>query len=117
MSALVEFYSKPDPAMHIHRHHFQPQPNVDCQMVNFRLKRFQERPKVPSEQAFLHLLRVAFSSRRKTLHNNLKAVFPAKKVLSALEALDLKLTVRPQDLHAEDFAAILRILSDRSAEK
>lgn len=111
MSAFVEFYSTPERSLYISRKNFEPQPHVDCQMVNFRLKREAERFPVPSEKAFNHILTVSFSSRRKTLHNNLRAIFPADEVIKALDQLKLPKQVRPQQLNAEHFASISRILS------
>ena len=89
MSVAVEFYS-----------------TAGC----VTLKPPAERLPVASEKAFLKFVNVCFSSRRKTLRNNLRAVFSPEAVDGALGKVGLKETVRPQELSAIDFAALSREL-------
>ena len=110
MSVLVEFYSKATASMQIGRTSFEPQPNVDCQMVRFELRKPEDRLEVPSEQALMRIVNICFGSRRKTLRNNLKAVFPLDAILPAMQAARLGDNVRPQELTVSDFAALARTL-------
>lgn len=110
MSVLVDFYSTATASMQIGRASFEPQPNVDCQMVRFELRRPEDRLEVPSEQALLRIVNICFGSRRKTLRNNLKAVFPLDHVITAMQAARLGENVRPQELMVQDFAALARTL-------
>ncbi len=110
MSVLVNYYSKASASMRIGRASFEPQPNVDCQMVRFTLSAPGDRLNVPSEQALLRVVNICFGSRRKTLRNNLKAVFPLDAVMSAMQVADLGDNVRPQELTVQDFAALARTL-------
>ena len=106
MSAVVEFYSSAIGCMQIDRTNFNPQPLVDCQMVRFKLKGSRERLQVPSEQGLMKIVNVSFGSRRKTLKNNLKAVYPLQTVVGAMKSSGLGETVRPQELSIEEFAAL-----------
>jgi 16S rRNA (adenine1518-N6/adenine1519-N6)-dimethyltransferase len=106
MSVLVEFYSAAESVMLIGRECFEPQPRVDCSMVRFKLKPPCERLSVTSEKVFLGFVQVCFSSRRKTLRNNLRAVYSQAMIASALEKTGLQENVRPQELTAADFVAL-----------
>lgn len=110
MSAVVEFYSFATTSLRIDRTCFNPQPNVDCQMTRFRLKSPMERLEVPSEQGLMKMINVSFGSRRKTLKNNLKAVYPLQTVTAAMENAGLSDTVRPQELSIEKYAALAKWL-------
>lgn len=106
MSVLVEFYSAAEAVTLIGRECFEPQPRVDCCMVRFKLKPPGERLPVTSEKAFLKFVNVCFSSRRKTLRNNLRAVFSQEAVEGALLKVGLQENVRPQELSAADFVGL-----------
>lgn len=110
MSVLVDFYSTAVMGMKIDRSSFHPPPHVDCAMVLFRLKQAQERPLVPSEEQFLRFVDTCFSSRRKTVRNNLKQAYDSAAVEAAVGALGLAWNVRPQELHVDKFAALCREL-------
>lgn len=110
MSVVVDYYSQAQASLQIGRQSFEPQPNVDCQMVRFMLRAPKERLSVPSEQGFLRLVNICFGSRRKTLRNNLKSVFPQEAVDNAISQLRLSDTIRPQELTVDDFAALATIL-------
>ena len=110
MSVVVDFYSQATGSLHIGRQSFEPPPNVDCQMVRFVLRHPDKRLAVPSEQSLLRLVNICFGSRRKTLKNNLKAVFPQANISSAIQELQLPENIRPQELTVDNFAALARIL-------
>ena len=107
MSVLISFYAISRLVLRVDRRAFSPAPRVDSAVVIYDLKDAAHRLPVPSEKEFGRLLRVAFSSRRKLLRNNLCAVYNPTFVDAALEALDMTST-RPQSVSAEGYAALCR---------
>jgi 16S rRNA (adenine1518-N6/adenine1519-N6)-dimethyltransferase len=85
---------------------FYPSPNVDSAVV--RIDIVEERLKVSDKQLYKKVVQAAFSSRRKTLENNLVNIFKlsreqAKVVISAC-GIDEK--ARGETLSPQDFAAL-----------
>ncbi|MDR2717094.1 MAG: 16S rRNA (adenine(1518)-N(6)/adenine(1519)-N(6))-dimethyltransferase RsmA [Treponema sp.] len=94
---------------------FYPRPNVDSQAVLLELREdaAHKRP-----ACFYPLVRRLFSSRRKTIKNNLTGFFspergaPAAMALEALEKSALDGNKRAEDLTLEDFAALAKTIED-----
>jgi 16S rRNA (adenine1518-N6/adenine1519-N6)-dimethyltransferase len=90
----------------VNREMFYPSPNVDSAVV--RIDIVEERLKVSDKQLYKKVVQAAFSSRRKTLENNLVNIFKlsreqAKVVISAC-GIDEK--ARGETLSPQDFAAL-----------
>lgn len=86
---------------------FIPPPRVDSLVLKLS-PREQPRGEVPDEVAFRELVRTAFSQRRKTLANTLKALAPREVVLGWCEASSVDPGRRPETLEIEEFAALAR---------
>jgi 16S rRNA (adenine1518-N6/adenine1519-N6)-dimethyltransferase len=87
---------------------FYPRPNVDSQAVLLELK--EDAASLIRPACFYPLLRRLFSSRRKTIKNNLTGFVPA--AAEALEKSALDGGKRAEDLALEDFQALAQIIED-----
>jgi len=103
------------PLMIIKSASFYPRPNVDSQAVLLELSEDAARI-LPA--CFYPLVRRLFSSRRKTIKNNLSGFFntgqgaPAAMALEALERNALDGNKRAEDLTLEEFAALAKTIED-----
>jgi len=97
--------------LHIPRAVFLPVPNVDSVMV-----RLERRADAPSPDGFARIATVidaAFSQRRKTLRNTLRALGPAATIAAAAEAAGIDLSARAEELAPEAFVRLADALVDR----
>jgi len=103
------------PLMIIKSASFYPRPNVDSQAVLLELREDAARI-LPA--CFYPLVRRLFSSRRKTIKNNLTGFLnsgqgaPAAMALEALEKSALDGNKRAEDLTLEEFAALAKTIED-----
>jgi 16S rRNA (adenine1518-N6/adenine1519-N6)-dimethyltransferase len=84
---------------------FWPKPNVTSTVVTLTPR---PEPVAAGDRAgFCRFVRAAFSSRRKTLKNNLRAIgHPEDSVVAALETLGIRVDVRAEALRPEELAAV-----------
>jgi len=100
------------PLMVIKSASFYPRPNVDSQAVLLEPRENAARI-LPA--CFYPLVRRLFSSRRKTIKNNLSGFFNAGQGAMALEALEksaLDGNKRAEDLTLEEFTALAKTIED-----
>jgi len=100
------------PLMIIKSASFYPRPNVDSQAVLLDLREDAARI-LPA--CFYPLVRRLFSSRRKTIKNNLAGFFNSGQGATALEALEksaLDGNKRAEDLTLEEFTALAKTIED-----
>jgi len=102
------------PLMLIKSASFYPRPNVDSQGVLLELREGPSR-----SPCFYPLVRQLFSSRRKTIRNNLTAFLarrgkasPADLVAVLLEKSALDGGLRAENLHIDDFSALAKAAED-----
>ena len=104
------------PLMIIKSASFYPRPNVDSQAVLLELREDAAARNLPA--CFYPLVRRLFSSRRKTIKNNLTGFFSAGQgtqtamALEALEKSALDGNKRAEHLTLEDFAALAKTIED-----
>ena len=67
-------------------------------------------PASDAQRAFLRLVDMAFSSRRKMIRNNLQADYEPEVVDAALEAIGLSRAARPQELSSAQFVDLYNAL-------
>ncbi len=93
---------------------FVPPPKVDSAFVGLQL----HAPPLPEAEmpGFEHLLRAAFSQRRKTLTNSLTSSFSRPVVEQALTTLGRGEKTRAESLGLDDFLALHRALPRRGGE-
>jgi len=80
---------------------FFPPPNVDSVVLIFKPK-----PGAP-DQKLLDRIRTGFSQPRKTLHNNLGALWGREEALRRIQSLGLSDTVRPHQITQEQWLVLL----------
>jgi 16S rRNA (adenine1518-N6/adenine1519-N6)-dimethyltransferase len=100
------------PLMIIKSASFYPRPNVDSQAVLLEPRKDATRI-LPA--CFYPLVRRLFSSRRKTIKNNLSGFFNTGQGAMALEALEkcaLDGNKRAEDLTIEEFTALAKTIED-----
>ena len=113
-SVLCSSAYRVQPLMVIKSASFYPRPNVDSQAV--LLERREDALTVPS--CFYPLVRQLFSSRRKTIKNNLTGFFasrnyhakPAEAAAEALEACALNGSNRAEALTLDEFLALAKVI-------
>ncbi len=106
VTVAVRYYSEPKVLFNVSRGSFMPAPNVDSCVIRLDIK--ENTPEgVTDEAFFFKTVRAAFSQRRKTLVNSAASGLSVDKglVSKALEDSGLSLTVRPEQLTMEQFAA------------
>jgi 16S rRNA (adenine1518-N6/adenine1519-N6)-dimethyltransferase len=113
LSVLVQYYCVASLLFEVPPSAFTPAPKVDSAVIRLKLR---ERPavQVDDESRFFALVRAAFSQRRKTILNNLKASAAALKfsrpILAALEAAGVAPQRRAETLSLTEFASLDKAL-------
>ncbi len=106
LSVMIKFYGEAKINRIVKRQMFNPMPNVDSAVVTIKI----DRAKYASinREKFSKLVKTAFSMRRKTLLNNLSALF-SKEILKS--KFDEKfLTRRAESLTIDEFINMYKIL-------
>ncbi|MDR0551492.1 MAG: 16S rRNA (adenine(1518)-N(6)/adenine(1519)-N(6))-dimethyltransferase RsmA [Spirochaetaceae bacterium] len=85
---------------------FYPPPNVDSVCIRLDIK--PETAVLPS--GFFRMVRALFSRRRKTLKNNLEALYGAQAA-AALNAAGISPNLRAENLSVEDFLRLFAVIS------
>lgn len=103
LTIMVGLYAEARTKFIIPRTAFRPMPRVDSACVHIRL---YEEPHYGTidEEFFRKVVKTAFSTRRKTLHNCLKPFGSASD--EALESLGIDSKRRPETLGIAEFAAL-----------
>jgi len=105
-SILAQMYYKIELAGDLGPGTFYPQPEVDSVIIRM-IKRTDLPQKLPSGNLIARLIRVAFSSRRKTLLNNFKTLGSGDpsflEVKTAADSLSLDLSLRGEALTSDHF--------------
>lgn len=102
LSISLQLYTKPVLKFTVSRKVFSPPPDVDSAVVHFEV--FPEPLfDVSDEELFMKVVKAAFSQRRKTVSNSLKAF---DCIDDALRDAGIKPGERPENLSIEDFVRI-----------
>ncbi len=104
LSVLVQYYADAKLGFTVPPGAFRPRPKVDSSVI-----RLDWRPGVANATGFTDFVHRAFSSRRKTLANNLAAMFPSiprEKIIEGLGASDIRPHARPEELSIPDFQRV-----------
>jgi 16S rRNA (adenine1518-N6/adenine1519-N6)-dimethyltransferase len=105
LSIAIQYRATAKTVVKVPRTVFIPEPNVDSAVV--RLDLYKEKPyQAKDEKFFFKLIREAFSQRRKTLANNLSSIMNKEKTYEMLKQLNIKESVRSEELSIEDFISI-----------
>lgn len=85
---------------------FYPPPQVASRVLTFQRKEID----IPRPEKFLTLVKVAFSQRRKFMVSNLSQIHAKDKIQAALAKLNIKDTVRAEELTVDQFIDLYRIV-------
>lgn len=106
LSVMVQYRCQVERLFTIGRGAFHPPPNVESAFV--RLRPYREPPLfLRDDRCFSHLVRCAFSQRRKTLRNTLRPLLSAQ----AIAAAGVDPQARPETLTLTDFAVLANVLA------
>jgi len=113
LSIAVQYYCVPKLVAIVPHTVFVPQPNVDSAVIKLTVR---ERPAVDvaDEARFFRIVQAAFAQRRKTLGNNLTALFGKDRreaLQTELTALGIDPVRRGETLSLEEFARITNALT------
>src|SRR5690606_24302093 len=111
LSVLLQMHAEVDVPHRVPARAFTPPPQVESAVIRFRMR---ERPLAdPGDEAlFRRLVKVAFSQRRKTLSNALRAgrIAAPEALSAALAEAEIDPQRRAETLSIEEFARLSRIL-------
>lgn len=113
LAVAVQAYGKPRIIKKVPAECFYPKPKVNSSIIVISdiSDDFFTANKI-SEQKFFETVRYAFSQKRKMLITSLKKKFlnNAKEILQTFEKLQIKNTVRPQELSLEQWGELVRTI-------
>ena len=124
LAVSVQLYGKPEIVDIVPANSFFPAPKVDSAILriaiyNLQLSIFNKLPianyqsEQKLEQAFFRCVHVGFSSKRKTLVNNLASGFhiDKKEAFDIIKSIGLRETARAQELSIEDWKKLTNKIS------
>jgi len=109
LSVSVQYFTQPQIMFDVPPSSFVPPPAVDSAVIRCIVR---DKPPVEltDEKVFFRLVKAAFSQRRKTLSNALKAMgAPGDFVRAALETAGIDAARRGETLSLDEFAAIANV--------
>lgn len=111
LAATVRYYGDCEVLEDVPPQRFDPPPHVDSCFIRISLHQHRLLPE-EEEAAFLKLVRCCFHMRRKTLLNNLKAVYsmPQERAAALIEAAQLPPQVRGEALTLEQMVGLHRAM-------
>ena len=104
LSVLVQYYANVTYGFTVPPGAFKPPPKVDSAVI-----RLEWKPDVAMAKGFTDFVHQAFSSRRKTLANNLLSMFGSlgrDEILRRLEHAGIKPNTRPEELSVTEFLRV-----------
>ena len=107
LSVAIQYRTTPKIAFPVSREVFIPKPNVDSSVIVLDVLD-EPRVKVDDEKFFFRVVKSAFGQRRKTLVNNLNAIFgiPKQVLKDILIEIGLNEKVRGEGLSIDEFAKL-----------
>lgn len=108
ITAVLNYYGKPERLFRVGAHNFLPAPKVDSAVV--RIKLHEQKPYVPkSEGVLFRTIRASFEQRRKTLPNALSAGFgeiPKEKLTEIIVSCGHPADIRGEKLGIAQFVEL-----------
>jgi len=101
LGALFSFFSKVTPLFFVAKNHFHPKPKVDSALVKIHFE--DKGHRIKEVQDFLQNL---FSSKRKTLFNNLQKIVSKEQLTAIFHKLDMNLHLRVENLTQDSLEAL-----------
>jgi 16S rRNA (adenine1518-N6/adenine1519-N6)-dimethyltransferase len=109
LSAVTQFYSRPEIVLRLPPGAFRPPPKVASALVALQMPGRRASLGIKEDTAFLRFLHVSFAHKRKKLANNLRGLGGARVVARWISACGLQQDARAEQLTLEQFAALFRI--------
>lgn len=107
----VYYYSEANKVRLVDRRSFIPEPNVESEVINLKIRK-KPPIEVKDKEKFFKLIKVSFMQRRKTLINSVgnSGLIEKNKLKNILEKLEIDTNIRAEKLSIEDFARIINNL-------
>ena len=93
---------------------FYPVPDVDSALVNIT---FHSKLTTEQRKAVREVVKTAFAMRRKTLYNNLRAIYGGETSANALERAKIDASARAETLTLDDYVKLSEILAETAKDK
>ena len=108
LSVMCNFYSQPEYLFTVTKENFYPSPRVDSAVIRFKTRR--PPGSVIDQKRFWQLVNIGFSSKRRTLVNNLSHGLKIKKeeINELLEKGGLDENIRAEKLKIEDWLHLVK---------
>ena len=107
LKVLVDNYCNVDTVMYVSKNDFEPRPKVDSIVLEFSLNN----DRYNLDYYFEEIIKECLKNRRKTLINSLNIVEKAK-VLNVFEKMNIKDTIRLEELNLREFVNIVENLKE-----
>ena len=108
----VYYYSEAESIIDVNKESFTPKPNVDSKVIQFKIRKLPA-VKTKNEKEMFKIIKNAFTQKRKTLINalvNTNTIENKQIGLNILNKLNIKDSVRAEELTLEDFAKITELI-------
>ncbi len=110
VTIAVNFYAQTKQLFFVPRESFLPAPKVDSKVIKLSIRKAPI-AEIEDEHKFFHMIKDAFSKRRKTITNSLSNEYVSKeKLLSSLDTIGISPTSRIEQLSMEELLNIYNIL-------
>lgn len=117
VSISIQYYYEPKILFGVKRSGFFPQPKVDSDVIQLRVR--EEPPvAVTNEKQFFALVKAAFGQRRKMAANSISAglSLPKSSVAEALQAVGASASVRAEQLTMEQLARLADAIAQNTVQ-
>lgn len=109
LSLAVKFYGNPKIVYKVSAGSFFPKPKVDSAVLKITLNKFTKEKK-SLEEKYFNVVKKSFAFKRKMMLGNLKKEIKNINWLEIFKKLNLKETIRAEDLSTEDFQNIAKLI-------
>jgi 16S rRNA (adenine1518-N6/adenine1519-N6)-dimethyltransferase len=108
LAVSVQYYADPEVLFTVSKNAFDPVPKVDSAVVRLTPKHVFDKEK---DKQFFRVIKAGFSSRRKTLVNNLSSGFhiPKEEVAMKLVSLGFDVRIRAQALSIDNWKQVAKV--------
>lgn len=108
----VQIFSDPVIAAVVPKDAFWPKPKVDS--VILKLTPNNKYPEIKDQKLFFRIVKVAFSGKRKQIHNTLASGLSLNKeqVFDLLSKSGIEPTLRPQDLSIQKWISLYKVMGE-----
>ncbi len=103
----VNLRSQVEKLLSIKKGNFRPIPKVNSTLI--KIKNIEQ---IANFESIMRLIKQSFSSKRKTLYNNLSKYYHKITIENSLKLLQLKLSVRAENLEKEDWLNLYKLLNN-----